>query len=98
VKFIACSNPPHKAYGVNKPVNLDFCVTYTPVTIMSDPRVARTGGTPKPEAPGIVFTAIGEQRGIKWSFEDDASRDAELARIDQVALDPTLIDMLKAAA
>jgi len=83
MKFIACSQPAHKDYGVNSPVNLGSLRVVYPRQDRNRPEAEQDA-----EARGtlIVFSIIGQGCGIRWSFADGASRDAEVSRIDSIVI------------
>ncbi|HWF84814.1 MAG TPA: hypothetical protein VG222_08215, partial [Vicinamibacterales bacterium] len=76
MKFIACSQPSHKDWGVNSPVNLDLCLSYTPGKEVPHSRSERGA------APAIMFVTISGNVASTWTFESVADRDAEIARIE----------------
>lgn len=85
MKFIACSKPAHKEYGDNAPVNLEHCYTYTVGAIHA--------GKVLPEAPILAFGVTGGAGVVTWTFENEADRDSEIARIDSIVIlriDPDL--------
>lgn len=91
MKFIHCKRDPHKDWGINDPVNLEHCLSYSEGTV-SDKREGRE----KPQAHAILFTMLGCLKPIVWTFVDERHRDWELGRLVELTYQPRDKDELEA--
>jgi hypothetical protein len=80
MKFVHCKRDPHEAWGVNDPINLDHCVTYSAGTVEDGPA--------KPKAHAILFTMIGCEYPITWTFVDERHCHWELGRLQELTYEP----------
>lgn len=83
MNFISCKRDPHKGWGINDPVNLDHCLTYSG-GIVTD----RQSFEEKEKAPAILFTMVGSKQPITWTFVDERHRDWELGRLQELSYVP----------
>lgn len=91
MKFIHCKRNPHKDWGVNDPVNLEHCVSYSEGTV-EDTRPGREKG----KAFAIHITMLGCKTPITWTFVDERHRDWELGRLVELTYEPSPADELAA--
>lgn len=92
MKFVHCRRNPHKDWGVNDPINLDHCLSYSAGTA-SDSRVHRA----RPLAHAIHFTMVGCPKTMVWTFVDERHRDWELGRLMELTYQPAAKKGIEAA-
>jgi hypothetical protein len=84
MKFVHCKRDPHKDWGVNDPINMEHCLTYSSGTAEDGP------------AHAIHFTMTGCKFPITWSFVDERHRDWELGRLQELTHEPNGDEELQA--
>jgi hypothetical protein len=83
MKFAYCKRDPHKDWGVNDPINLDHCLTFSLGT--AEDRQPFDG---KEKAYAIHFTMVGCKQPMTWTFVDERHRHWEYGRLTELTYVP----------
>jgi hypothetical protein len=97
MKFVACSEDSHEEWGTNSSVNLALCVAVTLGWVGELMKADALPGA-KHAAPAIIFSAIGQDRTVTWSFANFAVRDREFSRLLSMMVEPDDSQILEALA